>query len=294
MAAHAQLPPFLELDPPLSDYDRAAAAVLPVPFEASTTYLKGTARGPRAILEASAQVEWFDDELHAETCQAGIATLSPPQVEGRDFPQAAPLIEQAAAEVLRDGKLLVALGGEHSITIPLVRAAKARFPRLGVIQLDAHADLRDTFDANPHSHACTMRRVSELCLAVQVGVRSLCREEADLIEAEERPVFLAHRMRQDPNWADHAIALLPPEVYLTIDLDFFDPSVAPAVGTPEPGGFTWHEALAFLRRLARERRIVAFDVVELCPIPGQVVTDFTAAKLVYRLIGYTLATCSPA
>jgi len=288
MAAHAQLPPFLELDPPLSDYDRAAAAVLPVPFEASTTYLKGTARGPRAILEASAQVEWFDDELHAETCQAGIATLPPPEVEGRDFPQAAPLIEQAATRVLGDGKLLVALGGEHSITIPLVRAAKARFPRLGVVQLDAHADLRHTYEGNPHSHACVMRRVSEFCPVVQVGIRSLCREEAELIEAEGRPVFLAHRMRHDPNWADHAIALLPPEVYLTIDLDFFDPSVAPAVGTPEPGGFAWHEALAFLRRLARERRIVGFDVAELCPIPGQVVTDFTTAKLVYRLIGYAL------
>lgn len=288
MASHEPLPAFLELDPPLSDYDRAAAAVLPLPFEASTTYVRGTCRGPRAILEASSQVEHFDEELRTETCQAGIATMTPPPLEGRGFNQASPLIEQAAAEVIRDGKLLVAIGGEHSVTAPLVKAVKQGIGDLGVMQLDAHADLRETYEGSPHSHACVMRRVSELCPVVQVGIRSLSRQEAELIGAERRAVFFAHKMRQDPNWADHALALLPTKVYLTIDLDFFDPALIPAVGTPAPGGFGWHETLAFLRRLSRQRQVVAFDVVELCPIPGQVVSDFAAAKLIYRLIGYIL------
>ena len=288
MASEKPLPVFLELDPPLADYDRAAAVVLPLPFESSTTYLRGTARGPRALLEASAQVEWFDEELGCETCQAGIATLPPPLLEGLNFPAAAPLIEEAAAPVFADGKLLVALGGEHSITIPLVKAAARAFGRLAVVQLDAHADLRDSYEGNPFSHASVMRRVSETCPAVQIGIRSLSVEESDLIAASSRPVFFAHQMRREPNWAEQAIALLPRDIYLTIDLDFFDPSVIPGVGTPEPGGFGWAETLAFLRRLAARRRVVGFDLVELCPIPGQVVSEFTAARLAYRLIGYAL------
>lgn len=287
---------FLGIEPAFSAYPQARAAVLPVPFEATTTYVQGTSRGPEAIINASHNVELYDEELGRETYRLGIATLEPVEVADVPFERAAERIAAAARRVIADGKLLVSLGGEHSITPPLVDACASVAGRLSVLQLDAHSDLRDSYGGTPHSHACAMRRVTERHPAVQVGIRSLCVEEADLLRAGGHHVFFAHQMAAEPStslgpgpsWMDHALALLGEKVYLTIDLDYFDPSLIPAVGTPEPGGPGWYDTLRFLRRVASARRIVAMDIVELCPIEGQVVSDFTAAKLIYRLMGYVL------
>lgn len=284
-------PGFLGIGPQWSRYEAARAAVLPVPWEATTTYLKGTARGPQAIIDASHQVELYDEELGRETYRLGIATLPELEVAGLTYEHAAERIQAVARRVLADGKLLVSLGGEHSITPPLVQAAAAACGPLTVLQLDAHADLRDAYDGTPHSHACAMRRVTEKLPAVQIGIRNLSAEEAALIQRGGHTVFFAHEMAADPSWPDRALERLDGPLYLTIDLDYFDPSVVPAVGTPEPGGPGWYETLRFLRRVAQRCRIVAIDLVELCPIPGQVVSEFTAAKLAYRLIGYATREC---
>ncbi|HUT36269.1 MAG TPA: agmatinase [Planctomycetota bacterium] len=288
MEEACHFPCFLGIGPPHSSYESAGAAILPVPFEATTSYVKGTRRGPQAILDASHQVELYDEELGRETYRLGITTLPTVEVDGLAYGQAAERIAAAARRPLADGKLLVALGGEHSITPPLVEAAAGICGPLTVLQLDAHADLRDAYDGTPHSHACALRRIRERHDAVQVGIRALSADEAGLIRDRNYPVFFAHEMAADPAWADRALALLGGQVYLTIDLDAFDPSVVPAVGTPEPGGMGWYETLRFLRRVAAQCRIVAMDVVELCPVPGSIVSDFAAAKLTYRLIGYIL------
>lgn len=289
MEEACHFPGFLGIGPPHSNYAAARAAILPIPFEATTTYVRGTRRGPQAIIDASHQVELYDEELGRETYRAGIATLPPVEVEGAPYGQAAERTAAAARQVLADGKLLVSLGGEHSITPPLVEAAASVRGPLTVLQLDAHADLRDSYDGTPHSHACAMRRVTERHPAVQVGIRNLSADEAALIQKGGFNVFFAHQMAANPGWSDQALGLLRGNVYLTIDLDYFDPSLVPAVGTPEPGGPGWYETLRFLRRVAAQCRIVAMDVVELCPIQGHVVSDFAAAKLAYRLISYVLA-----
>jgi len=288
MEEACDFPGFLGIGPPHCAYETASAAVLPVPFEATTTYGKGTGRGPQAIVDASHQVELYDEELRRETYRLGVATLPAVEVGGLPYERASERIAEAARRVLADDKLLVALGGEHSITPPLVEAAASICGPLTVLQLDAHADLRETYDGTPHSHACAMRRVTERHPAVQVGIRSLSADEAVLIEKGGHHVFFAHQMVVNPGWTERALGLLRGNVYLTIDLDYFDPSLVPAVGTPEPGGPGWYETLSFLRRVAAQCRIVALDVVELCPITGQVVSEFTAAKLIYRLIGYAL------
>ncbi len=289
MATQGGYPIFLGIEKPYFDYGPSFAAVLPVPFEATTTFGKGTARGPRAIFDASLQVELYDEELGVETYRRGVTSLPVPKWGRGTLAQKLARIGDAARRPLGDGKFLVSLGGEHSITAPLADACAAVHGPLTVLQLDAHADLRDTWDDTPFSHACVMRRVTERHPAVQVGIRNLSVEEARLVEAGGHKVFFAHEMMGDPGWMDRAIAALGDPVYLTVDLDYFDPSVIPGVGTPEPGGFGWYETLRFLRRVTAERRVVAMDVVELCPIPGQLASEFTAAKLIYRLMGYVIA-----
>jgi agmatinase len=201
-------------------------------------------------------------------------------------------IERAAAEVVASGCFLVGLGGEHSVTAPLVRAVRSRHPALGVLQLDAHADLRDDFEGSPFNHACVMHRLLDDGVPiVQVGVRSLTEEEHRLRRARAVCAVSAEEAVQRPpeSWTPRVVDALPEEVYVSVDLDVFDPSVMPATGTPEPGGLDWYRVTAVLREVARARRIVGFDVVELAPMPGNVAPDFLAAKLVYRLLGYALS-----
>ena len=277
------------LDPPATPTDPALAryVVLPVPYEQTVTWAAGTADGPAAIIEASGQVEYFDEELLGEFYQAGIFTA--PAVEAAKCPQEQMRRVRAAAdEALQADRFLLALGGEHSITPPLVAAAAERFGDISVLQIDAHADLRDTYDETALSHACVMRRVLEITdRIVQVGVRSLSLEEYEQCPAQAAQFITPEMAATDPDWIDKALDRLGERVYVTIDMDGFDPSEAPGVGTPEPGGLRYRDVRHLLRRVCTERQAVAADIVETRPIPPSNVTEFLAARLAYKIIAYT-------
>jgi agmatinase len=269
-----------------SAFEWARVVILPIPYEQTTTYGIGTRDGPRALLEASRHMEVYDEELDYEVYRVGIHTL--PELEPEASGPAAMLerITGVTRELLQAGKFVVGLGGEHTISFGLVRAFAERFPGLSVLQFDAHADLRDTYHGTPFNHASVMRRISELVPAVQVGIRSMSREEADWITQRGVRLFFAPEVLRAPD-IDTAISdALTDQVYITICLDGLDPSIMPAVGTPEPGGLGWYDILRIVRRVAETRHIVGFDVVELFPMAGNVAPDFLAAKLVYKVLGY--------
>lgn len=286
MAQHDARPFLGEIpDDPAS----AAVAILPLPFERTTSYGKGTAGGPAAILAASEQVELYDEELDAEPYRRGILTLPAFAPASAETASALDEIEREAARHLEPGRFLASLGGEHSLTAPLVHAARERFGEIGVVQFDAHADLRESYEGSPHSHASVMRRVLEMgCPTVAVGLRALSSPEAELIRERRLPVVWGRELHAAERRWDDLLATLPEAVYLTFDLDYFDPSLVPATGTPEPGGGAWLPTLALLRRLFAHKKVVAMDLVELAPIPGQPASDFLAARLLYRCLGYHL------
>jgi agmatinase len=272
-----------------SRYEDSRAVIFPVPLERTTTYEHGTRNGPAAIIAASRNMETWDEELGVETyAKIGIATLAPIDAGYLTLEKVLSEIHTTELTLLADGKFPIVLGGEHSLTPPLVSAAAKKFPRLTVLQIDAHADLRDSYQGNPASHACAMRRVVEICPAVQVGIRSVSEEEAKAIPQLPTKVYWARdiaRVRLD-SWIPRVVADLSEHVYVTVDLDGFDPSYVPATGTPEPGGLDWYQVTALLRAVAKEKKIVAADVVELLPQPGDHAADFLAAKLVYKILGY--------
>lgn len=277
---------FLGLGTRHSRYQTARFVVLPIPYEATTTFGTGTREGPRAIITASQQVELYDEALGRDSSRAGVATLDPlePDVRGPEFMLRR--IERAARQVVRDGKFLIGLGGEHSITAGLVRAVRSRYRDLSVLQIDAHADLRERYQGSPYSHACVMRRVHDLGVpAVGVGIRNCSADEARFIRRARKPIFTARTCRYSSAWIDQAVAQLTANVYVTIDIDGFDPAYAPGTGTPEPGGLDWYQVTDLLAAVAQSRCIVAADVVEVRPLPPSSVTEFLAAKLVYRIIG---------
>ncbi|MBI4543556.1 MAG: agmatinase [Gemmatimonadetes bacterium] len=285
----SEAPPrnFLGLAPADADPKTAGVLILPVPYEATTSYQGGARNGPRAILDASRAVELYDHELDDEPYRVGVATL-PEVCLSAAGPQAA-LAElgQEYARLVSDGRFVIMLGGEHSISGPAILEHAARgASRLSVLQLDAHADLRDEWEGTPFSHACVMRRVLDEVILVQVGIRALSIEERALMRSREITAVFAEEITAGERWMDRVLAALGAEVYVTVDVDYFDPSLVPAAGTPEPGGGTWYPTLRLLRRLFAEKRVVAADVVELAPIPGMAAPDFLVAKLVYKLIGY--------
>jgi agmatinase len=260
--------------------------IFPVPMEKTVSYLPGTAGGPARILEASRQVELYDPELDTSPYRAGIHTAEPIDCRG----DSAACLEkiEAAVRALKGRAVPVCLGGEHTLTLGAVRALRAAGEEFSVLQLDAHADLRESYGGSPFSHASVMRRVRELGVPlVSVGVRSLAREEADYIAAEQIPIYPGWKFAdRDYPWAEIAGAL-EEKVYISIDLDAFDPSQVPGVGTPEPGGLSWNQALDLFRALRRSgKTLVGADLVELCPLDGSIVSEFFAARLLYKLIGY--------
>ncbi len=275
--------------PTMVDFDRARVVILPIPFDRTTSYVPGTRTGPHEILVASSHMELWDEEMQADVHGIGIYTL--PEIE---FPMAT--MEEVVAEIRRvarelftRGKFPVFLGGEHSITPPLVAAASERYKNLSVLQLDAHADLRRDYMGTPHSHACAMRRSLEFAKATQVGIRSLSTEEAEDLPSLNTTIFYDYNMRRDPHWMDRVVETLSENVYITIDVDGFDPAIMPATGTPEPGGLSWYEALALLRKVIETRNVVAWDIVELSPMGGNVAPNFLCAKLVYKMLAYRFA-----
>jgi len=270
-------------------FDDSRVVVLPVPVDRTTSYVGGTRNGPREILQASSHMELWDEEMQVDVHGIGIFTL--PEME-LPFGEMEPLvdeIERVAYEVIGRGKFLVALGGEHSITPPLVSATARRYSQLSLLQIDAHADMRDAYMGTIHNHACAMRRCLEFAAITQVGIRSLSTEEAEVLPRLGSKVFYDHSMRQDDKWMEAVVETLGDSVYVTIDVDGMDPAIMPATGTPEPGGLSWPEITALLRAIAERRTVVGADIVELSPIPGMVAPSFLCAKLLYKLLTYCFA-----
>lgn len=281
---------FAALPPELCAREAAAAVIIPVPYDLTTSYVPGTRFGPHALIEASAHMELFDDELECEPAAVGIHTMAElePETAGPEHMIAS--VEGVVARVLAAGQLPVLIGGEHSISLGALRAVRQSHPQCCVLQLDAHADLRDSYQGSPFNHACVGRRMHELCPLTQVGVRSLSLPEHHFREGSDITTFFARDIvGHSEEWIARCVDTLAPEVYLTIDLDVLDPSIMPAVGTPEPGGLGWFESLELLHAVCRSRNVIGFDIVELCPQPGNPAPDFTAAKLCYKLLGYVFS-----
>jgi agmatinase len=268
------------------DFETSKAVILPVPVDRTTSYVGGTRNGPREILIASSHMELWDEEVGADVHAEGIFTLPEMELPFGELAAVMDEIQRVSYEILSRDKFLVTLGGEHSITPPLVAAAKQRHPTLSVLQIDAHADLRDSYMGTAHNHACAMRRVLDLAKLTQVGIRSLSTEEAAVVPKLDTTIFYDATMRREANWIDRVVASLGDPVYLTIDVDGMDPAIMPATGTPEPGGLSWYEVLGLLRATIARRRVVACDVVELSPIPGLVAPNFLCSKLIYKILSY--------
>ncbi len=271
------------------DWNAARAVVLPVPYEATTSYGAGTKEGPGAILSASRYVELYDEELDAEPWKAGICTLPYLELPGSGPEEAVRTLREAYTRLLgvSADRFVVMLGGEHSITSAPVHAWLDRLGgELSVLQLDAHSDLRESYHDTPWSHACVMRRVLDRTSRITaVGIRSLTGEERRLIRDVGITTIFAEELRDD-GWVERALDSLGPNVYVTFDVDFFDPALLPATGTPEPGGGSWWDALDLLRAVFRERNVVGADIVELAPGLGSHSSGVVAAKLAYKMIGY--------
>ncbi len=279
---------FAGLPSPYCDFETAKVAILPAPYDSTTEWHAGTRDGPQAIIDASQYLELYDIELDREIYKIGIHTL--PQIKPvLSSPEK--MIErvyQIAKALYQQAKFTVMIGGEHSLSLGVVQALEEKLQDFCVLQLDAHADLRDEYSGTRYSHACVMRRIFELCPIVQVGIRSLSWEERQFLNQNKIQSFYTLASSRDLAPAEQIMASLNQNVYISIDLDVFDPSIMPAVGTPEPGGMQWHEVLHLLKLVTQHKRVVGFDIVELCPKEGPASCAFLAAKLAYKLIGYAL------
>lgn len=304
---------FLALPEEQCNFDDARVVILPVPYDSTTSFKTGARDGPRAIIEASYNLEDYDPELDEDVALVGIYTapMLEPHMGGPSH--MIERVHQAVYSFLQQGKLVAAIGGEHSISLGAVTAAKAHYPDLSVLYLDAHADMRDEYMGTRWGHASVARRISEVCPFVQMGVRSFSLEEKEFIKEQRiNTLFWPSQESQRPQLpssssaavpqetissgqgiacggqsrAQEIIGLLSQEVYVSVDLDVLDPSIMSAVGTPEPGGMDWYQVTSLLRSVAQERRIVGFDVTELSPDLGPSACAFTAAKLAYKLVAY--------
>jgi agmatinase len=279
---------FAGLISPYTDLQTAKVAILPVPYDSTTEWHSGTREGPQAIIDASQYLEFYDIELKREIYKVGIHTLSKVQPLLSRPEEMIDRVYRIAIELAKQEKFLVMFGGEHSLSLGMVQALKERIQDISVLQLDAHADLRNEYLGTRYSHACVMRRISELCPIVQVGIRSLSWEEQEFLTQNNMHLFPAIPGSASAS-TEEITASLCDNVYVSIDLDVFDPSIMPAVGTPEPGGMLWHEVLNLLRTITLHKRVIGFDLVELCPKEGPASCAFLAAKLAYKLIGYAIA-----
>jgi agmatinase len=265
------------------DPARAKVVIVPVPYDKTSTWGKGADKGPAAILEASATVENYDIESDSEPYKVGIFTDKPVK-ENKTPEQMVAAVEKRVREHLAKGRLPIVLGGEHSVSIGAIRAAAKKYKKLTILQLDAHTDLRQEYHGAKCNHACVMARARELCRIVQVGIRSMDAGEKRLMDRTR--TFFAEEIWGKAEWMDTVTELLDGDVYITIDLDVFDPSIMPSTGTPEPGGLGWYEVLELMRMVFHGSNVIGFDVVEMCPNRLNKGPDFLAAKLVYKLISY--------
>jgi agmatinase len=281
------------LDLPESGSSTPRVALLPCPFDGTSTYAKGADRGPEAILRAGPQLEEFDLELRRRPCDLGIEVRPPVRFTADHPEEAVARIQAAAKQALAASRFLVGLGGEHTVSVGLTRACREVLGPFHILQIDAHADLRDEYLGSPYNHACVMRRVAEddpKATVISVGIRACCEEELEYAERRGVVLHLAQRIAGQRQWIEEVVAQLPDPVYVTVDLDGLDPSILPATGTPMPGGLGWYETLHLLRRVGEEKRVVACDVTELKPDPIHHHAEFLAAQLVYKMIGYFVPT----
>lgn len=261
---------------------------MPVPYDSTTSWRSGTRDGPRAIIDASRYLELYDLELDREIYKVGIHTLPEIEPEMSGPESMLERVYQVTGEIIDQKRMLLMLGGEHSLTLGAVKAYREKYEGLSVLQLDAHADLRDSFQGTKFSHATVMRRVYELCPVIPVGIRSLSLDEHRfMVESGIKP-FYAHDLNWDDQTVKCIIASLSNEIYVTLDVDVLDPSIMSATGTPEPGGMGWYEVLGLLRKVSQARQVVGFDLMELCPNEGPLSCAFLIAKLAYKLVGYIL------
>lgn len=275
--------PFGGKDCNWTDYKSAKIIVMPVPYDYNATWQKGADLGPEAIIEASAHVELYDIDTDSEVHLHGIHTFELPHLPSSPE-KLVQVIKQNFSSFTKDGKFPVMLGGNHSVTPGAVQALKDYFSDLTVLQLDAHADLRESYHGSMFNHACVMARIEEVCPTVQVGIRSMSREEFNRLDISR--VFFEQDIFLRSNWIQKVVDLLSRNVYVTIDLDVFDPSIMPSTGTPEPGGLDWHQVIRLLKEVAEEKHVVGFDVVELKPNRYNRAPDFIAAKLVFKFLSY--------
>jgi len=274
---------FGDLPEKYSSPKNAKIVILPVEYDQTSTWIKGAKKGPKAIIEASANMELYDIETDSEVYKKGIFTEKP--LAGKTSPEnMVKTVAEKTKSYLEKGNFVVVIGGEHSVSIGSIKAHAQCYENITVLQLDAHSDLRQQYNNSKYNHACVMARASEICPIVQVGIRSMDSSEKKFIKKEN--IFFARDIYNNNDWFDRAIAKLSQNVYITIDLDVFDPSIMPSTGTPEPGGLLWYHILAFLKTLVHERNVIGFDVVELCPNEKNKAPDFLAAKLIYKLLSY--------
>lgn len=261
--------------------DQAQVVLIPVPYDGTSTWQKGADMGPEAFLNASENMELFDIETRSEVYKKGVY-LAPAVSEKSSPEKMVEAVYKTTRNYLQQDKFVTLVGGEHSVSIGSIRAFNESFPDLTVLQIDAHADLRPEYEGSSCNHACAVYEASKTTNLIQVGIRSMDSEELE--HMDENRVYFAHDLYEE--WMDDAIGQMTPNVFITIDLDAFDPSILPSTGTPEPGGLFWYETLEFLRMIFRKKNVVGFDIVELCPNPQEKSSDFLAAKLYYKMLSY--------
>ncbi|NEN25569.1 agmatinase [Cryomorpha ignava] len=263
--------------------ETAKVVVIPVPYDGTSTWQKGADEGPAALLDAARNMELYDIETGTEVYQEGIY-LAPPVTENESPEAMVEAVYKTVASYLEKGKMVTALGGEHSISIGVIRAYMEKYKELTILQIDAHADLRESYEGSKCNHACAVYEANQKAHLVQVGIRSMDVSENKVMKREN--VFFAHEMATNSKWMNEAIDRMTRDVFITIDLDAFDPSIMPSTGTPEPGGMQWYETLKFIRKVNKKRNIVGFDIVELMPNAEEKSSDFLAAKLYYKILTY--------
>jgi agmatinase len=275
---------FGDLPGEYSNLRGARIVIVPVPYDQTSTWIKGADKGPAAIIEASANMELYDIETDCEVYRKGIFTADALKVGGLSPEDMIEMVTEEVRHYIEKEKFTVVVGGEHSVSIGSIRAHAENNKDITVLQLDAHSDLRNEYNGSKYNHACVMARVREACPIVQVGIRSMDSSEKEFIDRGR--VFFAEDIHNRTDWINEAVGKLSEKIYITIDLDVFDPSIMPSTGTPEPGGLLWYDVLRLLKTVSDKKDIVGFDVVELCPDERNKAPDFLAAKLIYKMLSY--------
>tara|TARA_Y100000034_G_scaffold44576_1_gene54749 strand:+ start:40356 stop:41216 length:861 start_codon:yes stop_codon:yes gene_type:complete len=272
-----------DLPPKYSNLEDSPIVIIPVPYDKTSTWIKGANKGPEAILEASANMELYDIETDFEVYKKGIFTEKP-ITENSSTEKMIDAVSSKVKEHIKKDKFVVTIGGEHSISLGPIKEHIKKYKDVCILQLDAHADLRNEYEESKYNHACVMARAKELCSVIQVGIRSMDVSEKERLDKNN--MFFAKDIQKDKDWINKVVSKLSKNIYITLDLDVFDPSIMPSTGTPEPGGLLWYETLSLLKKVIKEKNVIGFDVVELCPNKNNKSPDFLASKLIYKLLSY--------